>query len=61
MRLNRQERRDALQELLRKDPFLTDWQLAEALEVSVATIRLDRMALNIPELRERAKTIAKYL
>lgn len=58
MRLNRQERRDALQELLRKDPFLTDWQLAEALEVSVATIRLDRMALNIPELRERAKTIA---
>jgi acyl-coenzyme A thioesterase PaaI-like protein len=58
MRLNRQERRDTLQELLRKDPFLTDWQLAEALEVSVATIRLDRMALNIPELRERAKTIA---
>lgn len=58
MRLNRQERRIALQELLKEDPFLTDWQLADKLEVSVATIRLDRMALDIPELRERAKTIA---
>lgn len=58
MKLNRQERRIALLDLLKADPFLTDWQLAESLDVSVATIRLDRMALNIPELRERAKTIA---
>jgi acyl-coenzyme A thioesterase PaaI-like protein len=57
-RQGRQERRRALQELLRRDPFLTDWQLAEELAVSVATIRLDRMALDIPELRERAKIIA---
>lgn len=54
----RQGRRGALQDLLREDPFLTDWQLAEELGVSVATIRLDRMALNIPELRERARLIA---
>ncbi len=54
----RQERRRLLQDLLRQDPFLTDWQLADELSVSVATIRLDRMALDIPELRERAKNIA---
>lgn len=54
----RQERRRALQDLLRKDPFLTDWQLADELGVSVATIRLDRMALDIPELRERSRQIA---
>lgn len=57
-RQGRKERRQALQELLRQDPFLTDWQLADQLGVSVATIRLDRMALNIPELRERARIIA---
>lgn len=58
MKLSRKERRIALQQLLREDPFLTDHQLAADLEVSVATIRLDRMALDIPELRVRAKTIA---
>lgn len=55
---SRPERRRELQDLLRTDPFLTDWQLADELGVSVATIRLDRMALDIPELRERARTIA---
>jgi acyl-coenzyme A thioesterase PaaI-like protein len=54
----RQQRRVALQDLLREDPFLTDWQLADELGVSVATIRLDRMALSIPELRERSRQIA---
>ena len=28
-RLDRKERREALQKLLREDLFLTDWQLAE--------------------------------
>lgn len=58
MKQDRQARRVSLQELLRQDPFLTDWQLAYELKVSVATIRLDRMALDIPELRERARSIA---
>ncbi len=58
MKLSRTERRRLLKERLDEDPFLTDWQLAEEFEVSVATIRLDRMALNIPELRERARNIA---
>lgn len=57
-RQSRQERRAALQDLLKEDPFLTDSQLAEELGVSVATIRLDRMALGIPELRERQRSIA---
>ncbi|NLM40067.1 MAG: transcription factor FapR [Firmicutes bacterium] len=58
MKLTRPERRELLKKRLEEDPFLTDWQLAEEFKVSVATIRLDRMALNIPELRERAKNIA---
>lgn len=55
---SRKERRVRLIEMLNKDPFLTDAQLAEELDVSIATIRLDRMALNIPELRERTKDVA---
>lgn len=58
MRQDRQTRRAALKALLQADPFLTDLQLAHELKVSVATIRLDRMALGVPELRERARTIA---
>lgn len=55
----RQRRRSGLQALLEKEPFLTDRQIAELLEVSVATVRLDRMALGIPELRERIKAVAE--
>ncbi|MGI6148879.1 MAG: transcription factor FapR [Limnochordia bacterium] len=58
MKLERKERRRLLKKRLEEDPFLTDTQLADEFQVSVATIRLDRMALNIPELRERAKSIA---
>lgn len=58
MRQHRKERHLSLKERLKEDPFLTDKQLAEELKVSVATIRLDRMALDIPELRARAKNIA---
>ena len=44
--------------LIQKDPFLTDEQLAKTLKVSVPTVRLDRLALNIPELRERIRMMA---
>ncbi len=54
----RRKRRDQLQYILEQDPFLTDDQLAALFGVSVATIRLDRMALGIPELRERTKEMA---
>ncbi len=52
-------RHKSLAKLLRDNPFRTDEQLAELLNVSVQTIRLDRMALNIPELRARTRTMAE--
>ena len=51
-------RHGKLQKLIQKDPFLTDEQLAKTLKVSVPTVRLDRLALNIPELRERIRVMA---
>ncbi|HHX01813.1 MAG TPA: transcription factor FapR [Firmicutes bacterium] len=59
MTSSRQGRRQRLQALLDAEPFLTDRQIAELLQVSVATVRLDRMALGIPELRERIKAVAE--
>ena len=44
---------------LKNDPFLTDEELAEIFLVSVPTIRLDRLELGIPELRERIKDVAE--
>lgn len=52
-------RHERLQKMLRKNPFLTDEQLAKSLEVSIQTIRLDRLGLNIPELRERTRQMAE--
>jgi acyl-coenzyme A thioesterase PaaI-like protein len=48
----------ALVRMLTENPFATDEQLAESFGVSVATIRLDRQALNIPEVRERIRRVA---
>jgi hypothetical protein len=45
--------------LLDSDPLLSDSELARELSVSVATIRLDRGALNVPELRERTRQMAE--
>ncbi|MBC7340046.1 MAG: transcription factor FapR [Firmicutes bacterium] len=52
-------RRVLLQEKLRENPFLTDEELAQVFDVSVQTIRLDRMALGIPELRQRTREVAQ--
>ncbi len=52
-------RQEKLQEKLETSPFLTDEELAALLKVSVQTIRLDRLELGIPELRERTKRMAK--
>ena len=46
-----------LKELLRElemDPLQTDEALAQRFGVSVQTIRLDRLELGLPEMRERA-------
>src|SRR5690606_8233638 len=42
-----------------ENPFLTDEELAARFDVSVQTIRLDRLALGIPELRERTREMAE--
>lgn len=57
--LPKKERQKVLLEKLDNGPFLTDEELAELLNVSVPTIRLDRLELGIPELRERIKNVAE--
>lgn len=59
MRPSKKERQKLLLETIQENPFVTDEELAEKFSVSVQTIRLDRMELAIPELRERIKTVAE--
>ncbi len=56
--MGKHERYVQLAEKIRDNPFLTDNELAAHFGVSVQTIRLDRLALGIPELRERMKVVA---
>ncbi len=57
--LMKRERHNVLSEKVKTDPFLTDEELAEIYHVSIPTIRLDRLELGIPELRERIKIVAE--
>ncbi|NSW91060.1 MAG: transcription factor FapR [Firmicutes bacterium] len=57
--LLKKERQVILLDKINSDPFLTDEELAEIFSVSVPTIRLDRLELGIPELRERIKNVAE--
>jgi acyl-coenzyme A thioesterase PaaI-like protein len=59
VRQGRQARHIALRQLLAKDPLLTDEDLARRLGVSVATVRLDRVHLGIPEVRQREEDLAR--
>ncbi|GLH63289.1 transcription factor FapR [Parageobacillus sp. G301] len=59
MRKSKRERQRLLQETIQENPFITDEELAEKFSVSVQTIRLDRLELSIPELRERIKHVAQ--
>src|SRR5690554_3807098 len=54
----KKERQQALVDILREDPFITDEELSETFNVSIQTIRLDRLELGIPELRERIRSVA---
>ncbi|MCY0892994.1 MAG: transcription factor FapR [Acidibacillus sp.] len=58
-KVSRRARQERLVETLEREPFLTDEQLASRFDVSVQTIRLDRLALGIKELRERIKGVAE--
>ena len=58
-RVKKKERQELLVQTVNEKPFLTDEELAKALEVSVQTIRLDRLELGIPELRGRIRRMAE--
>lgn len=51
-------RRQLMEKYLNGNPFLTDGELAEILNVSIQTVRLDRSKMNIPEMRSRVKNVA---
>lgn len=60
MKYSKKDRQKLLTQTIEDNPFVTDDQLAEKFNVSVQTIRLDRMELSIPELRERIKDVAAH-
>ena len=57
-RLTKEQRHQTLLDKIEANPLLTDEQLAKELGVSIQTIRLDRLALGLPEMKERAKNLA---
>ena len=59
--LRKKERQKLLKEYIEKEPFVTDERLAKHFNVSVQTIRLDRLALGIPQVRERVKSVAEEI
>ncbi|EUJ41849.1 transcription factor FapR [Brochothrix campestris] len=54
----KKERQRLLVETIERNPFTTDDMLAAQFNVSVQTIRLDRMEIGIPELRKRVEDVA---
>lgn len=58
-RKNKKARQEELQAVIASNPFITDEALAQSFQVSVQTVRLDRLELSIPEHRERIKHVAK--
>src|SRR5699024_2324859 len=58
MRRTKTERQQLLQETIEKTLFITDEARSKKCNVSIQTIRLDRMELSMPELRERIKSVA---
>lgn len=58
MRLKKEDRQAQLLTKIEQTPFITDQELADIFLVSIQTIRLDRLELRIPELRQRIKSVA---
>ncbi len=46
---------------IKRNPFITDEELASICQVSIHTIRADRKRTGIPEVRERTKDVARFL
>lgn len=59
MRRSKKDRQTSLLSTIDENPFITDEELSKQLGVSIQTIRLDRLELSIPELRERIKNVAE--
>jgi len=59
-RLPKRQRQQQLAKALNDNPFVTDDELTRMFSVSIQTVRLDRMELGIPELRERIKLMAEH-
>ena len=59
MRRTKKRQAANVKETIKENPFITDEDLSEKFQVSVQTIRLDRLELSIPELRERIKYVAE--
>lgn len=60
-RSGKAERQTQVAQMFYDNPFTTDEELAKKFNVSIQTIRLDRMELSIPELRERTKKVAEQV
>ena len=58
-KLAKKERQKNLENLITESIFVSDEELAEKFNVSIQTIRLDRMEIGIPELRERMREAAQ--
>ncbi len=56
---NKRIRHDRLLKIIETEPFLTDEEISKRLDVSIPTVRLDRLELGIRELRERIKEMAR--
>lgn len=57
--VSKSQRLKELSGFIQENPFIRDEELAKQFRVSVQTIRLDRLELGIPELRERMKQFAE--
>jgi acyl-coenzyme A thioesterase PaaI-like protein len=55
----KRQRQELLMKAIEENPFSTDEELMRKFNVSIQTIRLDRLELGIPELRERMKQMAE--
>nr|WP_010098001.1 transcription factor FapR [Ornithinibacillus scapharcae] len=55
---NKEKRQELLKHIISETPFIKDKELARKFNVSIQTIRLDRLELSIPGLRDRIKDIA---
>lgn len=55
----RTKRHKQLMSLINSNPLMTDEEIADALGVSLSTVRLDRAMLSVPEVRKRMRSMAE--